>query len=76
MRRAMIPIETPCTNVCTVDNGSGLCIGCGRTLSEIAEWPSLSATERRRVMAELPQRIARLNAKRVAQTGLVQGAPR
>jgi uncharacterized protein len=49
-------VSSPCTKVCTIDTQSGLCLGCGRTLGEIAQWGSLSETERRRIMAELPQR--------------------
>jgi predicted Fe-S protein YdhL (DUF1289 family) len=49
-------ISSPCTKVCTIDSRSGLCRGCGRTLDEIAQWGSLSETERRRIMAELPHR--------------------
>jgi predicted Fe-S protein YdhL (DUF1289 family) len=55
---AMTTIETPCTKVCVVDPRSGFCVGCGRNLSEIAQWAALSAEERRRVMARLPQRLA------------------
>jgi predicted Fe-S protein YdhL (DUF1289 family) len=54
----MTAIETPCTKVCVVDPISGLCRGCGRSLAEIASWTSLSVEERRRVMAELPNRMA------------------
>ncbi|WP_155478625.1 DUF1289 domain-containing protein [Rhodoplanes serenus] len=55
-------IDTPCIKVCTVDRASGLCVGCGRSLDEIAEWADLSAAARRRIMAELPARLARLPA--------------
>lgn len=55
-------IDTPCIKVCTVDRTSGLCVGCGRSLDEIAEWADLSAAARRRIMAELPARLARLPA--------------
>jgi hypothetical protein len=51
-----MPISSPCTKVCTIDPRSGLCLGCGRTLGEIAGWASMSETERRRIMADLPQR--------------------
>jgi len=51
-------IETPCINICTLDARSRLCIGCGRTADEIACWAAMSAEERRRVMAELPARLA------------------
>jgi predicted Fe-S protein YdhL (DUF1289 family) len=50
------PMETPCVNICTLDRASGLCLGCGRTIEEIARWSSMSAAERGRIMAELPAR--------------------
>jgi predicted Fe-S protein YdhL (DUF1289 family) len=50
-------IASPCTKVCTIDPRSGLCLGCGRTLSEIAQWASLDEGERERIMDELPQRL-------------------
>lgn len=55
------PISSPCIKVCAVDGGSGLCIGCGRTLKEIASWGGLDEATRRSIMAELP---ARLGAQR------------
>jgi predicted Fe-S protein YdhL (DUF1289 family) len=54
---ALAAIETPCVKICVVDHNSGLCLGCGRTLGEIAGWSGLTGEERRRVMAELPQRL-------------------
>jgi predicted Fe-S protein YdhL (DUF1289 family) len=53
-----IPIASPCTKVCTIDPASGLCRGCGRSLDEIARWMSLAESERARIMAELPRRLA------------------
>ncbi len=53
-------ISTPCIKVCVVDGESGLCLGCLRTLPEIAGWGRLSEDERRAVMAELPARKAML----------------
>jgi len=52
------PISTPCIKVCAVSGQTGLCIGCGRTLAEIAAWGSLSEAERKAIMAELPRRLA------------------
>jgi len=52
------PIASPCTKVCTIDPASRLCRGCGRSLDEIAGWMSLSDSERARIMAELPRRLA------------------
>ena len=52
------PITTPCIKVCAVSGQTGLCIGCGRTLAEIAGWGGMSEEERLRIMAELPIRLA------------------
>jgi predicted Fe-S protein YdhL (DUF1289 family) len=54
-------IRTPCVQVCFVDPDSGLCLGCRRTLPEIAGWSRLSDAERERVMAELPARRDRID---------------
>ena len=53
-------IETPCNKVCVLDAVSGLCIGCGRTGAEIGSWIGMTAEERRRIMAEIPARLAAL----------------
>ena len=53
----MAEIETPCRNICALDARSSICLGCGRTLDEIAGWGAMSAAERRRIMAELPARM-------------------
>ena len=53
-------VATPCIKVCVVDGESGLCLGCLRTLPEIAGWARLSDAERRTLMAELPDRKMRL----------------
>ena len=62
----MAAIESPCTKVCTIDPLAGLCIGCGRTLSEIATWLSLSEGERRRVIGELPERLDTMKRRSMA----------
>ncbi len=57
----MKPIS-PCVEVCRMDGEKGVCIGCGRTLREIAMWSSMTEEERRRVMALLPERKKRSDA--------------
>lgn len=51
---------SPCINICSMDPQSGLCLGCARTLDEIARWSQSSIPERRRVLSQLPQRRAEL----------------
>jgi uncharacterized protein len=50
-------MESPCVKICALDARTGLCSGCGRSLDEIGAWLHLSDQERRRIMAELPQRM-------------------
>ena len=49
-------MKSPCINVCQMDPQRGLCLGCARTLDEIARWGSMAESERDRVMSELAQR--------------------
>ncbi len=57
--------ETPCIAVCIIDPKTGLCLGCGRTLPEIARWPQMDRAERIALMAGLPQRMADAGLSRV-----------
>lgn len=53
-------MQSPCVKICTYQPGAGLCLGCGRTLEEIAGWTAMSDAERRRIMEALPGRLAKL----------------
>jgi hypothetical protein len=55
------PIATPCTKVCVVDGASSQCLGCYRTLSEIAAWGRLSEDQRTEIMNDLPARRDRID---------------
>ncbi len=63
-------IETPCANICTLDARARVCLGCGRTIDEIAGWGTMTPSERSRIMAELPARLA---AHRQADCGAAAG---
>ena len=39
-------VGSPCTSVCVIDPGLGYCIGCFRTLDEIADWINLDSAAR------------------------------
>lgn len=54
------PAASPCINVCRMDARSGLCLGCARTLDEIAGWSQASEAQRQAVLAQLPARRVRL----------------
>ena len=55
----MDEVASPCIQVCRVDEMTGLCTGCARTLAEIAAWGELSAPEKARIVASLPHRTAK-----------------
>lgn len=55
------PIASPCVMVCTVDGASGLCLGCFRTLTEIATWSRMTDEARAAVMSELEGRKTRVD---------------
>ena len=60
------PVSSPCIDVCRIDDSSGLCSGCLRTLDEIATWSQLGDDAKRAVWALLPER--RLAAPALAGT--------
>lgn len=63
------PIATPCVRVCVIDGQSGLCLGCFRTLKEVAGWSALGLTEREALMVELPERRSRIRSEKLALFG-------
>ncbi|MDX9996434.1 MAG: DUF1289 domain-containing protein [Phenylobacterium sp.] len=63
------PVRTPCVQVCAVDGESGLCLGCYRTLPEIAGWSKLTDAEREALMAELPARRGRIRPEKLGLLG-------
>jgi len=56
-------VPSPCISVCVMDAASGVCIGCLRTLDEIAAWSVLDAGARRAVLAAIEERRTRLEAR-------------
>lgn len=52
----MTEMASPCRNICELDPLGQWCVGCGRTLDEIAAWPNASETERQAILARLIER--------------------
>ena len=63
------PIRTPCVQVCVMDQQSGLCLGCYRTIAEVAGWIRLTDAERAAVMADLPSRRGRIAPEKLGVGG-------
>jgi predicted Fe-S protein YdhL (DUF1289 family) len=47
---------SPCINVCRMDERSGLCAGCYRTIDEIASWSGYTREQKLAVLARLAPR--------------------
>lgn len=62
------PVPSPCVSVCVLDPvGTGVCVGCGRTLDEVAAWSQMTNAQRREVVARAPGRLAALRERNRAQ---------
>ncbi|HTD73236.1 MAG TPA: DUF1289 domain-containing protein [Steroidobacteraceae bacterium] len=51
-------VVSPCVNICRLD-AQGLCVGCRRTLGEIAEWSRAGDARRLEILRALPRRSPR-----------------
>ena len=62
------PVPSPCVSICVLDpGGTGVCVGCGRTLDEVAAWSQMTNDERREVVARAPGRLAALRERNRAE---------
>ena len=60
-------VASPCINVCRMDERSGWCEGCLRTIDEIAAWSVLPDDAKRALLATLPQRRVEWRRLRAAR---------
>ncbi|MGE6784651.1 DUF1289 domain-containing protein [Ensifer adhaerens] len=56
-------MESPCILVCSIDDKTGYCFGCGRTRDEIGRWTLYTDGERRAIMNALPARLDTVERK-------------
>ncbi|HEX7643707.1 MAG TPA: DUF1289 domain-containing protein [Burkholderiaceae bacterium] len=50
------PVPSPCISICRMNEASGLCEGCQRTIDEIVRWGGADDSYKRRVWAEIHMR--------------------
>ncbi len=62
-------IQSPCVKLCVVHPEERLCVGCLRSMEEIATWSRLTHEARAAVMADLPARAPRLTKRRGGRMG-------
>lgn len=62
-------VASPCIKQCRICPDSGWCIGCHRSLDEIARWGGSSDEDRRLILQRVAER-----ARQVASNPLARGA--
>lgn len=70
------PVASPCINVCQMDETTGWCAGCLRTLDEIACWSLLDDLEKQAVCNELEERRVQWQQLQVEQGPAERGQVR
>jgi uncharacterized protein len=61
-------IKTPCNRVCVLHPVSGLFMGCGRSLEEIAGWTTFDDKQRAAIMMRLPVRLVTMSGANINPT--------
>lgn len=51
-------IPSPCVEVCRMNEQTGLCEGCLRSITEIAQWANADDDYKRLILARIEQRVA------------------
>jgi uncharacterized protein len=65
-------IESPCVKTCVIHPEARICVGCHRSIDEIASWSALTAADRRAIMAVLPSRAGLLRQRRGGRAARLQ----
>jgi predicted Fe-S protein YdhL (DUF1289 family) len=56
--------DSPCNGICRLDTASN-CIGCGRHVHEIMEWPNASEQRRHEIVAAARERLTAIRGQAV-----------
>jgi len=57
-------VASPCVKICVVHPQERICVGCFRTIDEIARWSRMGQDERQDVVNALPGRQSGLQKRR------------
>ncbi len=49
-------IQSPCVGVCSMDDNTGFCLGCYRTMDEIQQWWDLANAQKQVVIVLASER--------------------
>ena len=67
-QKAPATIPSPCMGVCQIDRDTKFCLGCWRTMAEIAHWSRYDDVQRVAVLDELRQRQTAAGVNRRRET--------
>lgn len=62
-------VASPCINICRMDEASGLCIGCFRSLDEISRWSRTGDDDKIKILAAVEKRRLAVAHGGTAATG-------
>lgn len=54
----MNAVASPCVNICRMDTDNAICVGCFRTLDEIAQWSRADDGRKLAILAAIEKRRA------------------
>ena len=63
-----IQIPSPCVGVCQINASTKYCLGCWRTLKEVAHWSRYSNDEKEILMTKLAERQKRFGSNKRGAT--------
>ncbi len=66
-------VVSPCINVCRMDEATGFCLGCFRTMEEIANWSRASSEQRLGVLLAVERRRIEHDPQGCASGGEFRG---
>ncbi len=49
-------LASPCIDICRMDDRTGFCLGCFRTIDEIVAWSAASNDQRRKILVGIERR--------------------
>ena len=56
VRRFDDSVPSPCISVCQIDDATGCCIGCYRSMDEIRDWPIMTAEQKTAALERVADR--------------------
>jgi predicted Fe-S protein YdhL (DUF1289 family) len=63
-----VDVPSPCLSICRMESATGLCVGCLRTLDEIAAWGRMADAGKQALWQQLEERALERQARDLERT--------